>query len=212
MKKEDGLKVILQSAKSYCSNLENQNVLFVFNNKLKETQQFEVAFFPRNFLHLTGVELAKTIGSSVDFYNLCLKNKLGINDFNIPKDGTSEMKLSILPQLVKIHKTARMIGIYNNFKANLKTEKLTGTVTASLGFVREENYYVPNTALKEDIRNVTNQPQQIIAIFTKEIRQEKYNCLSYLQKSIKPRELKLPEYIFSKIDLDNLNLDFEIKT
>ena len=65
------------------------------------------------------------------------------------------MKLSVLSQIMNIHKTAKMVGDYDNTKSVLFTEKIVGTVTACVGFVREGNYYLPNTTLREDIRTIT---------------------------------------------------------
>lgn len=68
------------------------------------------------------------------------------------------MKLSVLPQLMKIYRSAKMVGDYSFTKSVLYTEKLVGNITASLGFVRDDKYYIPNTALKEDIRDITIKP------------------------------------------------------
>lgn len=210
MKKEAAIKLILQSAKIFETNLENRNFMFIFKDIEKKTHCFEAAFYPRNFLHLTGVQILNPdIGSSSDFYNICIKNELSLNDFEMAKDGTTEMKLSVLPRLMQIHKNAKMVGEYNSFNIKLRTEKLAGTVTASLGFVYENGYFIPNTALKEDIRDITIKPQQkIIAIYSKDIGKEIYCELRYLAKGITPKTLILPYEIYSKIDEYNLILDF----
>lgn len=149
MKKEEAVKIIVDCAKQYRGNLENQNLLFLFGSPQKP-ESLEAAFLPRHFLHLTGVTPNAGI-SSTDFYDRCLKGQLKISDFSIPKDGTVEMKLAVLPQLMNLYKSAKMIGDYDFAKSLLYTEKLAGNVTACMGFVREGNYYFPNTALKEDM-------------------------------------------------------------
>lgn len=210
MKKEEAIKRIYDSAKIYEQNLKNKNFLFIFNDKDKKTLCFETIFLPRNFLHLTGVKIdSSKIRSSVDFYNLCVKQKLSINDFEFESDGTTKMKLMVLPQLMNIHKEVKMVGEYNATKVRLKTQKLAGNVRACLGFTLDNEYYIPNTALKEDLRDITYKPQQqIIGIFSKRIEDNFYQSVRYLPKKVKFEELKLPKEIWDKIDKENIIKDF----
>ena len=60
----------------------------------------------------------------------------------------------MLPEMVNIHKIARMIGSYDQSKVLLYTERLVGSVRGCMGFVTEGDYYVPNTVLREDIRKI----------------------------------------------------------
>ena len=54
MKKEEAVKIIVDCAKQYRGNLENQNLLFIFGSPQKP-ESLEAALLPRHFLHLTGV-------------------------------------------------------------------------------------------------------------------------------------------------------------
>jgi len=112
------------------------------NNKINF---IETVFLPRHFLHLTGVKTLN-IGSS-DFYRRCLDGQLSPSIFSLYENGTTEMKLTVLPQIMNIHKVARMLGDYSPIKSVLMTEKIVDTVTACLGFVYDNKYYVPNTVL-----------------------------------------------------------------
>ncbi len=154
MKKSAALKIIFDCAEIYHNQLENNNLLFVFGT-VKSTQYLEAVFLARNFLHLTGVVYHKR---SLEFYNAALDKRLGISDFSLIPNGTSEMKLLVLPKLMEVYHSAKMIGDYNSTKFVLYTEKLAGNITACLGFIRKGRYYIPNTALKEDIRDVTYKP------------------------------------------------------
>ena len=198
MKKEEAIRIICSCAKNYQTNLENRNLLFLFAGD-SSVQSFETVFLPRHFLHLTG---AKVEGmSSVHFYNLCIDNKLSYDTFSFAPDGTTVMKLDVLPQLTCIHTTAKMVGDYNNSKSNLYTKKLSGSVTACLGFaIDESGYYVPNTALKEDIRGLTTKAHRILAIYSKYTDDDKYQAVSYLAKGIKLSELVLPQNVATKIN------------
>ncbi len=201
MQKEQAIKIITDCAKDYRQNLANKNLAFIFGSA-QNTDYFETLFLPRHFLHLTGVHLTNPNSSgSVDFYNKCLQGKLRPDDFSLTPNGTAELKLSVLPRLVKIHRFANMVGNYNNTKSLLYTEKLAGNVYACLGFVLDGKYYIPNTALKEDIRNVTIQPHmRILAILRKSTKAPKYNELCYSAKSINLDELVLPSKLTEKTD------------
>lgn len=197
MKKENAIKIITECAQDYHTYLENQNLMFLFGAS-ENPSFFEAAFFPRHFLHLTGVDLTnKNTSGSSDFYKRALKGQLSVNDFSLATDGTTEMKLFVLPQLVKIHRSARMIRDYSFTKSLLYTEKIAGTIFACLGFIRNNKYYIPNTALKEDLRDITVKPQKrVLAIFKKPIPQPRYDEICYTAKGV---------------DFQNLNIPIEIK-
>ncbi len=101
---------------------------------------------------------------------------------------------------MKIDKIARMVGDYSHTKTALYTEKLTGTTSMSLGFIQDKsNFYIPNTILKEDIRDVTLRPQKkILAIYKKNEDELKYYKCSYLAKNVK--EKYFPQSIQDMID------------
>ena len=184
MKKNEAAQIITSCAKLYNENLENKNFLFVFNDK-NNIQYLETVFLPRNYKHLTGVESSPKKIQSSNFYNLCLSGRLSPDDFELHKNGTTEMKLSVLPQVMNIHKNAKMIGDFNSIKFELVTEKIIGTITACVGFVCDNNFYVPNTVLREDTRTVVeNSAKRIIAIFQKEIQEQQYSINTYLAKGI----------------------------
>lgn len=189
MKKDEAIRLITNAARQYCNNLENNNVLFVYKYA-SGFKHFEASFFPRNFLHLTGVRLTKHIDSS-NFYKMCLDGKLSPSVFNLSPDGTTELKLSVLSKMTGIHQNARMFGDHDNMNPYLVTDKIVGTVYACMGFVLDdENYYVPNTVIREDIRNITRKPQnKILGILVKPINEGKYSTFSYVAKDISTSSL-----------------------
>ena len=200
MKKEEAIRIMADCAKQYHENLENKNLLFIFGS-LQSPECFEATFLPRHFLHLTGVEpVEDRVRSSTDFYDRCLKGRLRPSDFSITKNGTAEMKLTVLSQLMRVYKTAKMIGDYDFTKSVLYTEKLAGNVSACMGFIRDDKYYIPNTALREDIRDVTHRPQKrILAIYRKQVREPSYTELCYTAKGISISDVTMPEGIVNKI-------------
>ena len=122
-KKQEALRIIHNSALAYKENLVHRNVLFLTLSDNTALAYFEAAFLPRNFLHLTGAE---TKLSSVDFYDLAIRDRLREKDFRFAVDGTTDKKLDVLPALMNIHVTARMVGDYDYSSSFLVTDKLAG--------------------------------------------------------------------------------------
>ena len=205
MKKEEAIKIMTKCAKDYHTYLENKNLLFLFGSK-ENPYFFEAVFLPRHFLHLTGAQISKNrISGSSEFYKKALKNQLSPNDFSLTSNGTTEMKLSVLPQLMKIYRSAKMVGDYNFTKSVLYTEKLVGNITASLGFVRDNRYYIPNTALKEDIRDITTKPQsRILAILKKSKNESYYEEICYKAKGILLQDISIPQTLSNKIHIEGI--------
>ena len=196
MTKKEAIRIIIDCARLYHENLEGKNLLFIFGAP-QNPECFEAVFIPRHFLHLTGVF---TKLRSSDFYDRCLKSRLSDSDFAMPNDGTVEMKLTVLPQLMRLSKTAKMIGDYDSSKSLLYTEKLAGGVSACMGFVSEQGFYKPNTALREDIRNISIKPQKrILAIYRKVIREPQYKERCFLQKGLDESFLRSSDEIKPKM-------------
>ena len=181
MTKQEALRIIHNSAKTYNENLVNKNVLFISLSNGK-VELFETSFLPRNFLHLTGVH---TKLNSTAFYSMARRDRLSITHIEFASDGTTEKKLDVLKPLMNIQKTARMLGDYDYSQRFLVTDKLAGTVTSAMGFSKANDYYVPNTSLKTDVRIVSKKPvKRIIVTFIKGFDDKEYNDLMYLAKDI----------------------------
>ena len=187
MKNDEALKIIVECAKQYRQNLANQNLLFIFSDG-EMVSHIEAVFLPQNFMHLTGVVIRDKSLSSVKFYNACINGKLTPTSFEMSRDGTTQMKLSVLPQIMKIHKVARMLGDFKANKIRLNTEKIVGNVHACMGFVqspRHHGFFVPNTVLREDIRDVVEKPtRRVLAVFRKDVRAGKYEECTYMAKDV----------------------------
>jgi hypothetical protein len=139
------VRTIQNCAALYKENLSGKNLLFVttYDNS---ALCFETFFAPQNFKHLTGV---KSRLNSDQFFRASIGRRLSEDDITLPRDGTVDLKLDALPQLMNIHTSARMVGDYDNTKPLLITDKFAGTVTAAMGFVCINNFYMPNTTLKK---------------------------------------------------------------
>ncbi|GHV34678.1 hypothetical protein FACS1894187_05770 [Synergistales bacterium] len=212
--KEEATRIIHSCALLYLYNLSCKNIMFVSNNN-NQSAYFESSFLPHNFLHLTGVSLTpdKTIGlDKSTFLQFAAEDRVSPNHINFATDGTTKMKLSVLPNLMNIHQTAKMIGEYKykNLTSRIVADKVAGTVTSALGFKDVHGIYVPNTALKEDVRNITNNRQQVLAIFVKSHNEEKYTHLTYITKNTTIDSIILNPIIGGKIDIKYLYATFEI--
>ena len=178
MKIADAIRIVTTCAKEYDAELAGRNILFLYGS---EAQYIECSFSAKNFLHLTGIEYN---GSPADFYRHCLAGKLSPASVRMAANGTTQLKLEVLPQLVHIHRKAKMVGLYGGTRVRLNTETLAGSITACMGFIRDGNYHVPNTALKEDIRNLTSSTHKVLLVLRKEIRAPLYNEICYMAKGI----------------------------
>ena len=174
MDKKEALRKLIASADAYKECLENKNLLIVYSNAVGECEFFETKFTRRQFRHLTGVD---TSLSSSELYKRLLSRRLSTDDFELKADGTTELKLNILPKLLRFGSCARMVGeLHSGSVMHLRTEKLAGGVVACMGFVADGRFYVPNTALNKDIREVTARPQyKILMILEKSISDPKYS-------------------------------------
>lgn len=183
------LKIIIESAKIYRDNLVDKNMIFISYNTANQVYDYiETVFHKRNFMHLTGVIIKpdkslqtsiSRIGGSVDFYNLCIKNELKVSDFRQASDGTTPLKISVLPILMKL--TGNLMGDFNHSKNYLVTEKLIGNVRGCLGFKRVGSYYIPNTLLQGDIRNLTYKANSVICVLEKSRFDRLYQKVRYIK-------------------------------
>ena len=201
MEKKEAIKIIVQCAKTYKQCLLNQNIMFVYyERKYNRYAYFETTFLSSNFCHLTGVEREKSISPN-DFFNRCIQHKLSPDNFELRDDGTTEMKLQVLPYIIQIHRVSKMTGDHNKYGIQLHTERLAGNVKGCVGFVKDGGYFVPNTVLRENVRNITLSPQhRIVATFSKKMKEDKYTTLSYTAKGFDIRQLTAVPTIAAKVD------------
>ena len=206
MDKKDALKVLFQSAELYRDNLEGRNILLICaSNSLKSISAIEVLFERTNFMHLTGVKFEDGQRMAPDtFYTLCLQKRLSLDSFVLAEDGTTKMKLSVLPHLfASSNLSANMIGDYHDRRPALITEKLAGNIRGCIGFKFDPQLacYVPNTVLNIDIRDSVTNSQRIIATYCKNKQDTQYSQLVYKAKKIDLTSVRYPEE-FSYLQLE----------
>lgn len=92
-------------------------------------------------MHLTGLKSGLSSSSKLfanDFYKKCLEHKLSPEDFDFAEDGTTHLKLAVLPKLVCKNLHASIIGNYDSSKPLLYTERIVGNVNACMGFIMDK--------------------------------------------------------------------------
>jgi hypothetical protein len=206
--KTETIKIIHDCAVLYDRNLSGNNILFLTTRNNLVTY-FESLFMNRNFMHLTGV---KSYLNSESFFRAAILDRLNPNDIAIMPDGMTDLKLGILPQLMNIHISARMVGEYDYSHPLLVADKFAGTITMAMGFVRVNDMFVPNTTLKKDIRDITIHAtrHQVTAIFVKERHKNKYTRLTYIAKNLTIDDFALNSNLYDKVDFANLTASFDI--
>lgn len=202
MTKSQAIRIVSECAVKYKKELVNRKLLFLYPDKHKRVCAIEFTFEANNYLHLTGLRLnnrprggnSRRKMSANEFYDACLNNKLSESDFELAPNGTSQLKLEVLPQVITKNLSAKMIGDYNGMGINLYTEKLVGSTKACMGFVRaeESDRYIPNTVLKENVSNRVNKGARVIAVYRKHKNEPCYSELTYTAKDVKWDELTFP--------------------
>lgn len=205
--KEDARRRVLNCAKLYQQKLLNKKLLIIYRERQDNVIHYiEVVFLERNYQHLTGLELVDRDGNplrnqSVNFYRKCIENKLSLEEFRFKKDGTTPLKLAALPVLTDITRITKITGDYNHSRPYLFVDKVMGGVNFCLGLSKEEDTYVPSSALLEDIKKITDAPSQVLAILEKEMNEETYLDVKHVAKGLNLRNVMLPEEISRMIDL-----------
>jgi hypothetical protein len=204
----EAIKIIHDCAVLYEENLSNNNVMFVTAVDSKASY-FEALFRPENYLHLTGVDTGL---EAKLFFKSALSHKLSPSQISLKKAGYSEMKLEILPRLMSIHTVARMVGDYDNSRPLLIADKFAGTVTMAMGFEYAGGHYVPNTAMKMDIRDITLQAtrRRIVAIFVKPRSAALYKHLTYIAKGMTIDDGLFASVFQEKVEAEGLTASFTI--
>lgn len=202
--KAEAIKIVVSCAQAYSTELLNRSLLFVCQDKHKHISFIEFFFYDRNFLHLTGLKLKKKateeagggdMQSAGDFFANCLAHRISPEDFEFAPDGTTALKLGILPFLVTKNLSANIVGNFSSLRPKLYTEKLAGGNKGCMGFCIDAitSNYVPNTVLNEDIRDNVDEWARVIAVYRKENSQEKYTEITYLAKKVDWDSIIFPE-------------------
>ena len=145
--KERILSGIIAGALSYSSLIGKRIV--VRSPTFKNRSEYVLRFFPRNFLHLTGV---LTTLSSMDFYSKALDGSLSLSDFDC--DSTPALKGTVRCKVRNLQNIGtffeRVVKVEEDFSSgSVKCKFATSEGTYTLGFMGT-SFLVPNTLLNKD--------------------------------------------------------------
>lgn len=93
-----------------------------------------------------------------------------------------------------------MIGVFGDSNVLLETDLLVGNTVICMGFKKYGKYYIPNTALKEDVRKLIVNKNKIIAILKKDVKEINYSQCTYLNQNVDIKKLS------QTIDKSNKNV------
>ena len=210
--KEQAIDVAIKCAKEYKAKLSNTRILIIYRDRVSnEIRSLEILFRPSNFQHLTGLLMAdangkERAGCALEFYRRCVSPPYIIKDeIRFKDDGTTPLKLEALPALMDLTKITKICGDYNSTKTNLEADALVGGVNFSLAISKTETgstEFFPRSALLEDIRNLVNNPSQVLAIFQKRLtNKERYKDIRYVAKGFDITKAVLPAEILDSISI-----------
>lgn len=201
--KKTALSVIFKAAEAYEKELRNNNLLFICSDKHKRISYLEVEFNASNFMHLTGVKISEHFKQKLNssekyankFYEMCLNKRLSPDDFDFAEDGTTALKLDVLPTLMKKNLSANAIGEFGLRTVKLYTEKIAGSIKGCMGFIHDNkvNKNVPNTVLKTDIRDSSTEIKRILVTYRKKKTAINYCEIVYAAKNVDWNDVGFPE-------------------
>lgn len=82
-------------------------------------------------------------------------------------------------------------------------DKVIGGVNFCLGLSREDNVYVPSSALLEDIKKLTDSPSQVLAIMEKGSDMDIYSTVKHVAKGLNLHNIILPDEIDNMVNLES---------
>lgn len=203
MNKPSIINQIYEAVDFYEQSLKNKKLLILYGHNANNPESIECLFLNTNFKHLTGID---NNDPPLVFYKKCLNRRLSEEDIIFKKDNTTEIKISVLKKTLQLFSNGKMIGIYDDNRMYLQTDKLIGGVNSCLGFILDNNdFYYPNTLIKGDIRHLCSKGsvKPINAILRKDIKADVYEEICYVSKRIGND--------FSRININKLDKNIKIQ-
>ena len=192
--KKQALSIVFTCADQYKRELLNHSLLLVCKPKTGKIYTMELIFNASNFQHLTGLKTKDFSISPSDFYDRCIDRRLTEHDILFSKDGTTPMKLQVLPMLLTRNLSANMVGDFAQRNPKLITDKLAGNIQGCMGFVRiSSGRYVPNTILKGRTDDFAEKTDRIILIYRKCSCDMQYVEIVHVAKNINWDGIQLPD-------------------
>lgn len=204
--------IAISCAARYDKKLKDKQFLIIYKDTNKNILDYiEIVFLSYNYQHLTGLNLIDKNGNllknaSKFFYKKCIDKKLGNKEIAFKDDGTTKLKLEALSALTDFTSISKITGDSNNRQPFLHIEKVVGGVNFCLGLRKNKdiNKYVPVSALSKDIKTITDEPFQVLAILEKDYNDNAcYKTFRYNAKGVNLLKVKLTEELKEMISFEN---------
>ncbi|MCR5098007.1 MAG: hypothetical protein K6B14_03575 [Lachnospiraceae bacterium] len=208
---ESARRTAMNCAKSYRDILCNKRFIVIYRDAITNNIEYiEIVFLARNYQHLTGLNLVNEKGEiienhSEDFFRRCVDNKLKTSEISFRNDGTTTLKIEALPMITKFTSVTKITGESNDKQPFLYVDKLVGGVNVCIGLRKDENEgcYVPVSSLQRDIKELTDNPSQVLAIFEKEYEDNsEYQRIRHVAKGLNLNSIKMPQELKERISLE----------
>lgn len=193
--KEDALRVAFRCAEQYKEQLSGRSLLFLCVDKHNFARTFEAYFYDHNYQHLTGLDTGRDIPPN-EFFKACIDKRLSPKDISFHENGTTPLKIRMLPLLLnKNLGAAKFIGEYNGKEQMLYTERISGSNGGGIGFEMDggNGNYVPDTLLCGDMREYVTVYDRVLATFRKMQIEDAYTEVVYVTKKYNWDKFVIPE-------------------
>ena len=146
----------------------------------------------------------KTRLSAQQFYAACLESKLSERDFEVDDKGKVQQKLMVLPYLADLLYHHCMIGDFINSGICIRADYFVGDTKAvlSVGFRRGKKTDFPVTLYNENVRKLSQPTNKVLAVFSKNYKDQQYDSCTYLAKNQSILELGISAEVLELILVD----------
>ena len=199
---------------NFQKNLNGKKFLVIYRDRNTNILDYiEIKIEGSNYYHLTGLAYKEDNGNKEDrvpyasrFYSELVDKKLSAKSLKF-KDNNSQLKLWVLPSIMKYFQYSKMIGNFNESGIELKLDKVIGSTSVCLGLKKiSRKMYAPASSLYGDTRKKAKQIHQVIAIFEKE-SEEKYEKIKYVAKGQNLHSQKYSDELSKLFSLKLYNID-----
>ncbi len=194
----------LQCAAMRYNELLDRDVLFIYRNKERMYDFYQMYFGKDNFMHLAGVRRTKE-NKAVDFYDKCLAGTIKLEECK-PKHSIVNMheKVAVIHTLLdygncKCYRAGYkgLITRYDDFEFAIgNTSGIVGYTNKLSGEdkyeVNPNHLPIPYTLIPNDIKQYCQETSKIMFVLSKKPTEDKYKELYYeIKKGIFATEREL---------------------
>lgn len=216
--RDDLNNFLTKSANEYKTNLLDKEGYFMHQNS-NSIEFLNVEFKDKNFAHLVGIKpnygngrITKSSDLLYNFLNAKTSNEVPIlgRDYLLThRADIIRAKMHASKSGLDVFKNARFVGNLNNeLFVNLYSEKLAGDEVGVIGFVWDEDNYLPNTLLNADVQEISIEDtiREISATFVLDHNTQELD-VSYLNADVELNSIiKMQQLVLENISMRGNNI------